>query len=195
MNLCIEVLKHVLVGLHVLPHAGMRALLMLSRGLCLKSCVLDENIVYANTVCDIVYSYMVTGQGSGSRKLAVSTAVVDRLRRRLRSNGFRAHLTLQMVPEDDDLISNVHITPLRASRALALRFIANKFNLDMERVTVGSLTMLQCSSCLLSSVCVHVVCSWHEISRLVSMNISVHNMCCVQWAAVQLNWFHEAPVF
>ena len=42
-----------------------------------------------------------------------------------------------MVPEDDDLISNVHITPLRASRALALRYLANKFNLDMERVTVS----------------------------------------------------------
>ena len=81
--------------------------------------------------------HVAAGQGTGSHKLAVSTAVVDRLRRRLRSNGFRAHLTLQMVPEDDDLISNVHITPLRASRALALRYLANKFNLDMERITVS----------------------------------------------------------
>ena len=94
--------------------------------------------------CSLIWSsnrsgYVVTGQGTGKHKLAVSTAVVDRLRRRLRSNGFRAHLTLQMVPEDDDLISNVHITPLRASRALALRYLANKFNLDMERVTVTSL--------------------------------------------------------
>ncbi len=81
-----------------------------------------------------------SGQATGgSHKLAVSTAIVDRLRRRLRSNGFRAHLTLQMVPEDDDLISNVHITPLRASRALALRFLANKFNLDMESITVSFL--------------------------------------------------------
>ncbi len=87
---------------------------------------------------------MTAGQGTGNHKLAVSTAVVDRLRRRLRSNGFRAHLTLQMVPEDDDLISNVHITPLRASRALALRYLANKFNLDMERITVRSPT-LSCS--------------------------------------------------
>lgn len=78
------------------------------------------------------------GQGEGSRhKLAVSTAVVDRLRRRLRSNGFRAHLTLQMVPEEGDLVSNVHITPLRASRALSLRYLANKFNLDMTRITVS----------------------------------------------------------
>ena len=102
-------------------------------------------ILYVDVSGNIVWVYMMTGQGTGSRQLAVSTAVVDRLRRRLRSNGFRAHLTLQMVPEDDDLISNVHITPLRASRALALRYIANKFNLDMERVTVGLLTTLQCS--------------------------------------------------
>lgn len=88
----------------------------------------------------------VAGQGAGGHKLAISTAVVDRLRRRLRSNGFRAHLTLQMVPEQGDLISNVHITPLRASRALALRFLANKFNLDMERVTVStpSIPMYTC---------------------------------------------------
>ena len=83
------------------------------------------------------------GQGeSAKHKLAVSTAIVDRLRRRLRSNGFRAHLTLQMVPEDGDMLSNVHITPLRASRALSLRYLANKLNLDMERVTVS-----HCPSC------------------------------------------------
>ena len=70
---------------------------------------------------------------------------MDRLRRRLRSNGFRAHLTLQMVPEDSDMVSNVHITPLRASRALSLRYLANKFNLDMERITVSaSLSMDSC---------------------------------------------------
>lgn len=89
--------------------------------------------------------HVAAGQGTGSHKLAVSTAVVDRLRRRLRSNGFRAHLTLQMVPEDDDLISNVHITPLRASRALALRYLANKFNLDMERITVSPYLILCCA--------------------------------------------------
>lgn len=88
------------------------------------------------------------GQGDGTKhKLAVSTAIVDRLRRRLRSNGFRAHLTLQMVPEDGDMVSNVHITPLRASRALSLRYLANKFNLDMERITVSaSLSTDSCHS-------------------------------------------------
>lgn len=98
----------------------------------------EEKGVHPQHVCIQLdrESKSILGQGTGNHKLAVSTAVVDRLRRRLRSNGFRAHLTLQMVPEDDDLISNVHITPLRASRALALRYLANKFNLDMERITV-----------------------------------------------------------
>ncbi|KAL3157983.1 hypothetical protein ABBQ32_012382 [Trebouxia sp. C0010 RCD-2024] len=98
----------------------------------------EEKGVHPQHVCIQLdrESKSILGQGAGGRKLAISTAVVDRLRRRLRSNGFRAHLTLQMVPEEGDLISNVHITPLRASRALALRFLANKFNLDMERVTV-----------------------------------------------------------
>lgn len=96
------------------------------------------------------------GQGDGTKhKLAVSTAIVDRLRRRLRSNGFRAHLTLQMVPEDGDMVSNVHITPLRASRALSLRYLANKFNLDMERITVrlstDSCHSIACNVALLGS--------------------------------------------
>jgi hypothetical protein len=62
--------------------------------------------------------------------------VVDRIRRRLRQNGFRCHITLQMVPAEGELHSHMHITPLRSSRALALRFIANKFGLDMTNITV-----------------------------------------------------------
>jgi hypothetical protein len=44
----------------------------------------------------------------------------------------------QIVPRDGELISNVHITPLRASRALAMRFLASKFGLEggMEAMTV-----------------------------------------------------------
>jgi hypothetical protein len=69
--------------------------------------------------------------------VAVSTAIVDRLRRRLRSNGYRAHLTLQLVPEGKgELLSNVHITPLRGSRALSLRYLADTFGLDMHAMTV-----------------------------------------------------------
>jgi hypothetical protein len=69
----------------------------------------------------------------------VSTAVLDRLRRRLRSNGYRTHLTLSMVPEDasaDELTSVIHVTPMRASRALSLRFLAVKFGVDMSKFMV-----------------------------------------------------------
>jgi len=89
------------------------------------------------------------GQGeSAKHKLAESTAIVDRLRRRLRSNGFRARLTLQMVSEEGDMLSNVHITPLRASRALSLRYLANKFNLNMERITVRLAFVALCAAVL-----------------------------------------------
>ncbi len=73
---------------------------------------------------------------------------MDRLRRRLRSNGFRARLTLQMVSEEGDMLSNVHITPLRASRALSLRYLANKFNLNMERITVRLAFVALCAAVL-----------------------------------------------
>ena len=89
-----------------------------------------------------------------------------------------------MVPEDDDLISNVHITPLRASRALALRFLANKFNLDMERITVNM--QLQAaygpdllSRCVMYGICISVDCATH------------HGKCCcrirLQAASVMLS--------
>lgn len=131
---------------------------------------------------------MAAGQGTGNHKLAVSTAVVDRLRRRLRSNGFRAHLTLQMVPEDDDLISNVHITPLRASRALALRYLANKFNLDMERITVRSLTL----PCRMHA-------SLHGMLYFMLHNLQVEksaasNLCCVQSAFASLEVSVKAEI-
>ena len=35
------------------------------------------------------------------------------------------------------LLSNVHITPVRASRALSLRYLANRFGLDMDGVAVS----------------------------------------------------------
>ena len=34
------------------------------------------------------------------------------------------------------MVPNVHITPMRASRALALRFLATKFGLGMDAFTV-----------------------------------------------------------
>ncbi len=44
----------------------------------------------------------------------------------------------QMVVEDGQVMANVHITPMRASRALALRYLATKFGIDMENVAVGA---------------------------------------------------------
>lgn len=46
-------------------------------------------------------------------------------------------LCAQMVPSEGDLHSHMHITPMRGTRALALRYIANKFGLDMTNFTVG----------------------------------------------------------
>ena len=43
-----------------------------------------------------------------------------------------------MVPAEGELHSHMHITPLRSSRALALRFLANKFGLDMTNFTVSA---------------------------------------------------------
>lgn len=68
------------------------------------------------------------------------TTVVERLKRRLRSKGFRAHYTLQIVPhgksEQKEQISVLHITPTRASRSLALRAIAHRLNLSMKAFNI-----------------------------------------------------------
>lgn len=42
-----------------------------------------------------------------------------------------------MVVDNGQVMANVHITPMRASRALALRYLATKFGIDMENVAVG----------------------------------------------------------
>ncbi|KAK9809313.1 hypothetical protein WJX73_004061 [Symbiochloris irregularis] len=73
---------------------------------------------------------------STQQKETLSSTMMERIRRRLRKTAYRSHIVLQMVPEGDELHSHMHITPLRASRALALRFIATKFGLDMQRVMV-----------------------------------------------------------
>lgn len=41
-----------------------------------------------------------------------------------------------MAAEGQAVVPNVHITPMRASRALALRFLATKFGLGMNAFTV-----------------------------------------------------------
>ncbi len=40
--------------------------------------------------------------------------------------------------------ANVHITPMRASRALALRYLATKFGTDTENITVSASSSCCC---------------------------------------------------
>ena len=44
---------------------------------------------------------------------------------------------MQMEVEDGQVQANVHITPMRASRALALRYLATKFSTDTENIAVS----------------------------------------------------------
>lgn len=45
---------------------------------------------------------------------------------------------MQMAVEDGQMQANVHITPMRASRALALRYLATRFSTDTENIAVHS---------------------------------------------------------
>lgn len=80
-------------------------------------------------------SILSSGMGPKARQvvgLQLSTAATSRLKRRLRSKGFRATFTLQAVPQGpSDFVSILHVTPVRASRSLALRYIAHKLGYDM----------------------------------------------------------------
>lgn len=76
-----------------------------------------------------------------ARGARLTVAVMERLRRRMRSKGLRATYTLQQVPRpgDGDFLSVLHITPVRASRPLAMRFLAHKFGLDLGAVSLVAL--------------------------------------------------------
>ena len=77
-------------------------------------------------------------RAAGSVRLA--TAVTDRLKRRLRTKGFRANYTLQFVPKSSDApVAILHITPVRASRPLALRSLSHRLNVPMDAFTVVTL--------------------------------------------------------
>jgi sucrose-phosphate synthase len=83
------------------------------------------------------------GMGPRSRSTptaARSLAVVDRLRRRLRSKGLRASFNLQMVPREQDYLAVLHITPLRASRPLALRYLAQRVGRPLDSWVVLALS-------------------------------------------------------
>jgi hypothetical protein len=62
---------------------------------------------------------------------------VNRLKNKMRSKGFRANYTLQIIPEGEEYLAVLHITPVRASRPLALRWLANKLGLSMENFTMA----------------------------------------------------------
>ena len=64
--------------------------------------------------------------------LKLTSLSVNRLKNKLRAKGFRANYTLQIIPEGEKLLAVLHITPIRASRPLALRWLANKFGLNMS---------------------------------------------------------------
>jgi len=76
-------------------------------------------------------------RSAGSVRLA--SAVTERLKRRLRTKGFRANYTLQFVPQDgpsNEHFAVLHITPVRASRPLALRAISHQLNIPMDNFIV-----------------------------------------------------------
>lgn len=91
-------------------------------------------------------SQSILAQGMGPRSRAAqqtpagSLAVAERLKRRLRSKGMRASYNLQMVPRGESkFLSVLHITPLRASRPLALRYLTQKLGLPLDNVVVLAL--------------------------------------------------------
>ncbi|KAI8109061.1 hypothetical protein M9435_005477 [Picochlorum sp. BPE23] len=68
--------------------------------------------------------------------LRLTGLIAARLKNKLRSKGFRANFTLQIVPEEKERnLAALHITPVRSSRPLALRWLANKLNLNMSDFT------------------------------------------------------------
>jgi sucrose-phosphate synthase len=59
-------------------------------------------------------------------------AVVGRIRRRFRRSGLRTQVCAQL----DGAATRLHVTPLRASRSLALRFLAYKHRVDLTSIVV-----------------------------------------------------------
>ncbi|KAL4458202.1 hypothetical protein ABPG75_013067 [Micractinium tetrahymenae] len=107
---------------------------------------------------------LAAGMGPRSRpgaqpSAARSLAVVERLKRRLRSKGMRASYNLQMVPRGAEWLSVLHITPLRASRPLALRYLAQKLGLPLDGVLVLALAPEAAGSAAAGSLVAGSYCS------------------------------------
>jgi hypothetical protein len=89
-------------------------------------------------------SILAAGMGPRGRTtgtVALAAAVTERLRRRLRAKGLRAQHTLQLVPRGagEDYLAVLHLTPIRASRALALRHLARRLGLGPDDFAVAAL--------------------------------------------------------
>ncbi|GMH33769.1 hypothetical protein BSKO_01603 [Bryopsis sp. KO-2023] len=65
-------------------------------------------------------------------------AVVDRIRAQLRNNGVRAQTVLQVdkTSAGKQVAPLLHVIPLRASRALAMRFLFHRLNIELDNVVV-----------------------------------------------------------
>lgn len=76
-----------------------------------------------------------SGMGPKARStqhLRFLSLIVSRLKKKLRSRGVRANYTLQIVPKQTkEHLAVLHITPIRASRPLALRCLAQYLGINM----------------------------------------------------------------
>ncbi|GBF97791.1 sucrose phosphate synthase [Raphidocelis subcapitata] len=63
------------------------------------------------------------------------SALVARVRKRFRAGGLRCQVVAQL---ESDGAARLHITPLRASRALALRYLAHRHGVEMRGLVVVS---------------------------------------------------------
>jgi hypothetical protein len=61
------------------------------------------------------------------------TSLVARIRKRFRGSGLRTQVVAQV---EGDGTARIHITPLRASRALALRYLAHQHGVDLRSLVV-----------------------------------------------------------
>lgn len=76
------------------------------------------------------------GDGSGLSP-GEQTALLNRIKGRFRRSGIRT----QLLSQYDEDACKVHITPLRASRALALRYLAHK-----HKVNLDNLVLITCAT-------------------------------------------------
>lgn len=104
------------------------------------------------------------------------TVVVDKLKRRLRKLGFRGNMTLQMVPKMGSWLSVLHLTPLRASRSLALRYLSYRAGLSMSDVSLLTFPRKQgaveagLSLSAYTSDFPDLVAGWHKVWALSPSN-------------------------